>query len=149
MENHATHGEIVFFLNDRGEIIFCNRSELSASGEELLQALSHRETNRNGYETIDLSGRTYLLVESESKSSGIRLLSLTPLSYIDSQIGQLQKSVLLSGIVVWLLTVVLIYMLLRLLTIPLRTLSAQMQKTGEGDFRSRVDVEGSIEIRKL
>lgn len=149
LENHATHGEIVFFLNDRGEIIFCNRSELSASGEELLQALSHRETNRNGYETIDLSGRTYLLVESESKSSGIRLLSLTPLSYIDSQIGQLQKSVLLSGIVVWLLTVVLIYMLLRLLTIPLRTLSAQMQKTGEGDFRSRVDVEGSIEIRKL
>lgn len=149
LENHATHGEIVFFLNDRGEIIFCNRSELSASGEELLQALSHRETNRNGYETIDLSGRTYLLVESESKSSEIRLLSLTPLSYIDSQIGQLQKSVLLSGIVVWLLTVVLIYMLLRLLTIPLRTLSAQMQKTGEGDFRSRVDVEGSIEIRKL
>ena len=149
LENHATHGEIVFFLNDRGEIIFCNRSELSASGEELLQALSHRETNRNGYETIDLSGRTYLLVESESKSSGIRLLSLTPLSYIDSQIGQLQKSVLLSGIVVWLLTVVLIYMLLRLLTIPLRTLSAQMQKSGEGDFRSRVDVEGSIEIRKL
>ncbi len=149
LENHATHGEIVFFLNDRGEIIFCNRSELSASGEELLQALSHRETNRNGYETIDLSGRTYLLVESESKSSGIRLLSLTPLSYIDSQIGQLQKSVLLSGIVVWLLTVVLIYMLLRLLTIPLRALSAQMQKTGEGDFRSRVDVEGSIEIRKL
>lgn len=149
LENHTTHGEIVFFLNDRGEIIFCNRSELSASGEELLQALSHRETNRNGYETIDLSGRTYLLVESESKSSGIRLLSLTPLSYIDSQIGQLQKSVLLSGIVVWLLTVVLIYMLLRLLTIPLRTLSAQMQKTGEGDFRSRVDVEGSIEIRKL
>jgi len=149
LENHATHGEIVFFLNDRGEIIFCNRSELSASGEELLQALSHRETNRNGYETIDLSGRTYLLVESGSKSSGIRLLSLTPLSYIDSQIGQLQKSVLLSGIVVWLLTVVLIYMLLRLLTIPLRTLSAQMQKTGEGDFRSRVDVEGSIEIRKL
>ncbi len=149
LENHATHGEIVFFLNDRGEIIFCNRSELSASGEELLQALSHRETNRNGYETIDLSGRTYLLVESESKSSEIRLLSLTPLSYIDSQIGQLQKSVLLSGIVVCLLTVVLIYMLLRLLTIPLRTLSAQMQKTGEGDFRSRVDVEGSIEIRKL
>ncbi len=88
-------------------------------------------------------------MESGSKSSGIRLLSLTPLSYIDSQIGQLQKSVLLSGIVVWLLTVVLIYMLLRLLTIPLRTLSAQMQKTGEGDFRSRVDVEGSIEIRKL
>lgn len=50
---------------------------------------------------------------------------------------------------VWLLTVVLIYMLLRLLTVPLRMLSVQMKKTGEGDFRTRVDAEGSQEIRGL
>lgn len=149
LENHATHGEIVFFLNDNDEIIFCNQAELSESREELMDALSRTEEHRDGYKTIDLSGRSYLLVGAESNSSGIRLLSLTPLSYIDSQIGQLQKSVLVSGLLVWLLTVILIYMLLRLLTIPLRMLSAQMQKTGEGDFHARIDAEGSIEIRKL
>lgn len=149
MENHSTHGEIVFFLNDDGDIIFCNQPELSDSGQELLSALSHTKEHRDGYETIDFSGHSFLLVEAESNTSGIRLLSLTPLSYIDSQIGQLQKSVLVSGALVWLLTIVLIYMLLRLLTVPLRMLSAQMQKTGEGDFRSRVDAEGSIEIRRL
>lgn len=149
LENHATHGEIVFFLNDNDEIIFCNQAELSESREELMDALSRTEEHRDGYKTIDLSGRSYLLVGAESNSSGIRLLSLTPLSYIDSQIGQLQKSVLISGLLVWLLTVILIYMLLRLLTIPLRMLSAQMQKTGEGDFHARIDAEGSIEIRKL
>ena len=148
-ENHSAHGEILFFLNDNGEIIFCNQPDLSDSGTELLSALSRTVEHRDGYETIDFSGHSYLLVESESNTSGIRLLSLTPLSYIDSQIGQLQKSVLVSGLLVWLLTVILIYMLLRLLTIPLRMLSAQMQKTGEGDFRSRIDAEGSIEIRKL
>ena len=149
IENHSTHGEIIFFLNDKGEIIFTNHPELPYSGGELLRALSLREGHRDGYETIDLSGQPFLLVESESSTSGIRLLSLTPLSYIDSQIGQLQKSILVSGVWVWLLTVVLIYMLLRLLTIPLRMLSAQMQKTGEGDFHARVDAEGSIEIRSL
>lgn len=149
LENHATHGEIVFFLNDNDEIIFCNRPEFSESSEELLNALSQTEEHRDGYNTIDLSGHSYLLVGAESNTSGIRLLSLTPLSYIDSQIGQLQKSVLVSGLLVWLLTVILIYMLLRLLTIPLRMLSAKMQKTGEGDFHARVDAEGSIEIRKL
>lgn len=149
IENHSTHGEIIFFLNDKGEIIFTNHPELPYSGGELLRALSLREGHRDGYETIDLSGQPFLLVESESSTSRIRLLSLTPLSYIDSQIGQLQKSILVSGVWVWLLTVVLIYMLLRLLTIPLRMLSAQMQKTGEGDFHARVDAEGSIEIRSL
>lgn len=149
IENHSTHGEIIFFLNDSGEIIFSNHPDLADGSEALLGALSLREEHRDGYETIDLSGQSFLLVESESSTSGIRLISLTPLSYIDSQIGQLQKSVLVSGVCVWLLTVLLIYMLLRLLTIPLRMLSAQMQKTGEGDFHARVDAEGSIEIRSL
>lgn len=148
-ENHSTHGEILFFLNDNGEIVFSNQAELQGNSEELSLALSQKEEHPDGYHTIDLIGQSYLLVESESPTSGIRLLSLTPLSYIDSQIGQLQKSVLVSGLLVWLLTVILIYMLLRLLTIPLRMLSAQMQKTGEGDFRSRIDAEGSIEIRQL
>ncbi len=149
MENHATHGEIIFFLNENGQIIFSNRSDLQDSNEELLNALSHREKHRDGYEMIDLLGQSFLLVESESSTSGIRLYSLTPLSYIDSQIGELQKSILISGIWVWLLTVLLIYMLLRLLTIPLRMLSTQMQKTGEGDFHARINAEGSMEIRRL
>ncbi len=87
IENHSTHGEIIFFLNDKGEIIFTNHPELPYSGGELLRALSLREGHRDGYETIDLSGQPFLLVESESSTSRIRLLSLTPLSYIDSQIG--------------------------------------------------------------
>ncbi len=149
MENHATHGEIIFFLNENGQIIFSNRSDLQDSSEELLNALSRRKKHRDGYEMIDLLGQSFLLVESESSTSGIRLYSLTPLSYIDSQIGELQKSILISGIWVWLLTVLLIYMLLRLLTIPLRMLSTQMQKTGEGDFHARINAEGSMEIRRL
>lgn len=148
-ENHSTHGELLFFLNDNGEIIFANQADFQETGSELQNALSKKQEHRNGYQTIDLFGQSYLLVESVSHSSGIRLLSLTPLSYIDSQIGQLQKSILVSGVLVWLLTIVLIYMLLRLLTIPLRMLSVQMQKTGEGDFHARIHAEGSSEIRSL
>lgn len=148
-ENHSAHGEIIFFLNDNNEIIFSNQEEMLGRSGDLLDSLSKKEQHPDGYEIVDLSGHPFLLVEAESSTSGIRLLSLTPLSYIDSQIGQLQKSVLVSGIFVWLLTVALIYMLLRLFTIPLRMLSTQMQKTGEGDFHARIDAEGSIEIRRL
>lgn len=146
IENHAEHGEIIVFLNEKEEIIFSNQEALSESGQEFLSALSSRKQRAKGYETVKFMGQPFLLVEAESKNTGIRLVSLTPLSYIDSQIGKLRQSILVSGLWVWLFTILFIYMLLRLLTIPLRFLSIQMQKTGEGDFRSRIHVTGSTEI---
>ncbi len=146
IENHAEHGEIIVFLNEKAEIIFSNQEALSESSQEFLSALSSRKQRAKGYETVKFMGQPFLLVEAESKNTGIRLVSLTPLSYIDSQIGKLRQSILVSGLWVWLFTILFIYMLLRLLTIPLRFLSTQMQKTGEGDFRSRIHVTGSTEI---
>ena len=146
IENHAEHGEIIVFLNEKEEIIFSNQEALSKSSQKFLSALSSRKQRAKGYETVKFMGQPFLLVEAESKNTGIRLVSLTPLSYIDSQIGKLRQSILVSGLWVWLFTILFIYMLLRLLTIPLRFLSTQMQKTGEGDFRSRIHVTGSTEI---
>lgn len=146
IENHAEHGEIIVFLNEKEEIIFSNQEALSKISQEFLSALSSRKQRAKGYETVKFMGQPFLLVEAESKNTGIRLVSLTPLSYIDSQIGKLRQSILVSGLWVWLFTILFIYMLLRLLTIPLRFLSTQMQKTGEGDFRSRIHVTGSTEI---
>lgn len=146
IENHAEHDEIIVFLNDNEEIIFSNHEKLPGSSREFMSALSNRKKQPDGYETVEFIGQSFLLVEACSESTGIRLVSLTPLSYIDSQIGQLRQSILVSGIWVWLFTILLIYMLLRLLTIPLRMLATQMQKTGEGDFHARIHVTGSTEI---
>lgn len=149
MENHAEHNEIIVFPNDKDEIVFSNNAELPDNCQEFLAALSERKQQKNGYETVEFTGQSFLLVEKFSQSTGIRLVSLTPLSYIDSQIGKLRQSILISGVWVWLFTILLIYMLLRLLTIPLRMLATQMQKTGEGDFRARIHVTGSIEVCEL
>ncbi len=149
MENHAEHNEIIVFLNDKDEIVFSNNAELPDNCQEFLAALSERKQQPDGYETVEFAGQSFLLVEKFSQSTGIRLVSLTPLSYIDSQIGKLRQSILVSGVWVWLFTILLIYMLLRLLTIPLRMLATQMQKTGEGDFRARIHVTGSIEVCEL
>lgn len=146
MENHSEHDEIIVFLNDKGEIIFSNYEGLSDNKEAFMDSLSARKKQSDGYETVTFTDQSFLLVEAISNSTGIRLISLTPLSYIDSQIGRLRQSILLGGIWVWLFTILFIYMFLRLLTIPLRILSTQMQKTGEGDFHARINVTGSIEI---
>ena len=148
-ENHATQGEIILFLNDSGEILFSNHPEYFQEITDFTTLLSQKSQHPDGYCTLELAEESFLCVEANGPSSGIRLVSLTPLSYIDSQIGQLRSSIIVSGIWVWLLTVALVYMLLRLLTIPLKMLAAQMQRTGEGDFRTQIDAEGSLEIRHL
>lgn len=149
LENHAAQGEIILFLNDNGEILFSNHPEYFENITDFTTLLSQKKQYPDGYCTLELAEESFLCVEANGPSSGIRLVSLTPLSYIDSQIGQLRSSIIVSGIWVWILTVAMVYMLLRLLTIPLKMLAAQMQRTGEGDFRTRVDAEGSLEIRHL
>lgn len=146
VENHAEHDEIIVFLNDKEEIIFSNHPEIPGNRQEFLESLSAKKLQPDGYETVKFTGQSFLLVENVSQTTGIRLVSLTPLSYIDSQIGKLRQSILISGLWVWLFTILFIYMLLRLLTIPLRMLATQMQKTGEGDFRARINVTGSTEV---
>ncbi|MCM1267281.1 MAG: sensor histidine kinase [Bacteroidales bacterium] len=149
LENHAAHGEVIAFFNEKGELLFSNRPDAFPADCSYMTLVSQKKRQADGYCTIDLAEEPFLCVEAESPSSGISLVSLTPLSYIDSQIGQLRSSIIVSGIWVWLITVVMIYMLLRLLTIPLKMLSAQMQRTGEGDFRTQIHAAGSLEIRHL
>lgn len=69
-ENHSTHGELLFFLNDNGEIIFSNQADFRGTDSELQKALSEKQEHRSGYDTIDFFSQSYLLVESESRFSG-------------------------------------------------------------------------------
>ena len=50
---------------------------------------------------------------------------------------------------IWLLSLLLIYPFLLLITSPLKRLSLQMAKTGEGDFTTRIHEGGSREICEL
>lgn len=62
------------------------------------------------------------------------MVCLMPEACIDAEIGHLGHSILINGFLFWLITVVLIYLLLKLLMNPLKELSVQMQRTGAGDF---------------
>ena len=50
---------------------------------------------------------------------------------------------------IWLFSLLLIYPFLLLITSPLKRLSLQMAKTGEGDFTTRIHEGGSREICEL
>ena len=149
LPNHSEHGEILLLTDADFNLLFSGTEDLIGDNASLQDILSTRKTHADGYETVQLPDEEYLLISSEKAPGNIRLLSLTPLSYIDSQIGRIRSSLLLSGILIWLCAIVLINMFIRLLTNPLKLLSRQMERTGGGDFHTLVHAGGSQEILEL
>lgn len=147
--NHSDPGEVFLLLDENAELIYSNQPQLLGNSEQIVTALATRMHHKENYDTVKVEGQQYMLVEASSSSTSLHLLCLTPLSYIDLQFKGILRRILLSGLVVWLCTVTIMYMLLHLLTAPLKKLASQMQKTGHGDFQTSLHEEGSREIREL
>ncbi len=149
LANHSENNEIFVFLNDAGELIFTNHENIIDSSGHITDILATQKHHKQNYDTVRIDDETYLLVTAKSSDSGLSLLCFTPLSYIDSQFGSIGKNILASGIAIWLCTIILMYLLLRMLTAPLKTLSMQMQKTGHGDFHTSLHADGNREVSEL
>ena len=143
LKDHSADGEIFLLLNREGNILYPAENTLPFSLSELQPLLTE------GQSAITLHGESYYLVSDSGDTGDLIMACLMPETYIDAEIGHLGHSILISGFILWLITVALIYLLLRLLMNPLKELSVQMQRTGTGDFSTRVQADGSQETYEL
>lgn len=140
--NHAANHESILILNNRQDLLYCgNNASLKFS--DVSKALKNKKR-------ILCSGDTsYIMTSTTSQVSSITFICLIPEKLINMEIQQLEKNVQINAAVIWLLSLLLIYPFLLLITSPLKRLSLQMAKTGEGDFTTRIHEGGSREICEL
>ena len=143
VEDHSSTGELFLLMNREGEIVYPFSDTVPFSPSELLPLLISGETS------VTLNGESYYLVSDTCVSGDLSMICLMAESHIDKEIGHLGHSILMNGFILWLFTVLLIYLLLRLLMSPLKILSLQMQRTGTGDFTTRVRGDGCRETHEL
>lgn len=149
LTNHSDHGELLLLADQDGNLIYSSMTSLISDNDILRDVLATSTVHRNAYTTATVAGEEYLLITSGSVAKDIQLLSLTPLAYIDSQIGAQRNSLIVTGIFIWLCAILLINMFIQLLTNPLKLLSKQMERTGSGDFHTLIHTGGSREIEEL
>lgn len=149
LTNHSDHGELLLLTDQNGNLIYSSMTSLIDDSDILQDVLATSTAHRGTYTTVTVADEEYLLVTSGIVAKDIQLLSLTPLAYIDSQIGAQRNSLIATGIFIWLCAVLLINMFIRLLTNPLKLLSKQMERTGSGDFHTLIHTGGSREIEEL
>ena len=141
--NHASSHESILLLNNRHALLYRGNNNASFKFSDVSKALKNKER-------ILCSGDTsYIMTSTTSQVSGITFICLIPEKLINMEIQQLEKNVQINAAVIWLLSLLLIYPFLLLITSPLKRLSLQMAKTGEGDFTTRIHEGGSREICEL
>lgn len=149
MQNHAKDDNTFVILNDKDEFIFSSDTAIFSEDDCFSDLADRQSTLSNGASTIQIDGAGYLMVSARSSKSGIKLINLIPLSYIDAELKAATSHMLANGFCIWLVTVFAIYLFTYLLTFPLKALSARMQHAGSGDFHTFPDMHGSSEIAEL
>mgnify|MGYP002268516604 FL=1 len=141
--NHATSHESILLLNNRHALLYRGNNNSSFKFSDVSKALKNKERILCSRDT------SYIMTSTTSQVSGITFICLIPEKLINMEIQQLEKNVQINAAVIWLLSLLLIYPFLLLITSPLKRLSLQMAKTGEGDFTTRIHEGGSREICEL
>jgi len=149
MKNHTGRNNILVILNSNDDFIFSSDTSLFSREDDISEILSTESTSKNGAKTVRINGNRYLLISAKSNKTGMQLINFIPLSYIDSEIGDICSYMFISGFLIWFITVFAIYLFVYLLTLPLKLLSSRMQQAGSGDFHTFPEMHGSSEIAEL
>ena len=145
---HQNHNEFICVFNRDADLLYSGNTSVlpdaKADSSQILSALSENESF-----LISLAGIDYLGVLCKSVPYGLTLLSLLPMDDLHQQLRSILRTNILTGVLLWFVVSVLIYILLRLSTRPLDRLSQQMVKAGDGNFSPVSGIGGSREISDL
>lgn len=141
--NHASNNESILILNNRQALLYSGNNNASFKFSDVSKALNSQKR------ILCSEGTNYIMTSTTSQTSGVTFICLIPERLINLEIRHLQKNVEINAAIIWLLSLLLIYPFLLVITAPLKRLSLQMAKTGEGDFTTQIHEGGSREIREL
>lgn len=145
---HLNHNEFICVFNRDATLLYSGNTSVlpdtNTDSSQILNALSANESF-----LISLAGMDYLGVLCKSTPYGLTLLSLLPMNDLHQQLRSILRTNILTGVLLWFVVSVLIYILLRLSTRPLDRLSQQMVKAGDGNFSPISGIGGSREISDL
>lgn len=135
---HQANDELVCLFDESGAAYTRNGHEPTAIAAAA-----------DGRNTVTSGGVRYLLVPAARSAYGLTIAILKPMSVINTALHQLLIVTSIMGVCAVFLISLVVFGLIHMLTQPLSILAERMQEVGSGNFHSRADLQGSLEMTGL
>ena len=138
-------GELLLLYNSSGELLYSDDNELTGSRTDLI----YDSAVPDGYSIVEIDGIKYMQICRYDPAYGLMLSSLEPYDVITDAVYGLFISCITQGIILWIIFTILMFIMCKWVIRPVNSLASKMENVGEGDFDTRVDINGCREIQNL
>ena len=140
-------GNFIMLLDDSGTIVSSTDDSHIGKNAALL-ASAAKESSERPFFSGSYYGYRLTGVSRPTDYWGLQIISVVDTG-TSSEMDSAARSVLLTGIVVSIITILITIIILGRLTHPLQTLAKRMSRLKSGDLSERLPVTGEYEIREL
>lgn len=148
----ATENEITILADQHGTIFYQNEKTHNNDFDYFVKniALQPDENKKTFSQNfIKIKNQQYMMVKSRLKKSEWLIISLIPKNQLDAYTESTRNIGFFLGFFSILISTFLISIFIRYFTHPLSVLSNQLKNTGEGNFKTMLNIQGSSEISLL
>ncbi len=137
----------VYLVNDENKIIVSKSNQENMVMPEAYQQLELEP--KRIYENVNVDGVIHTVCCSQRTINGWKLILAIPTQYYMQDVNNFQTSMLALITIIALIGAILIIIMARQLTKPLKKLAMEMEKVGRGELESYIDVKHVNEIDAL
>lgn len=153
LANKNSQSQDIFCLLDRNKTLYYTNNPDVVITESLAEILPAKVNGDSGQSSgnfiTTLNDEKYLFIYSVDHTKGWLLLNMTPISIVNKTAVETRNITIFVIIIAMIIAMVAIYTLITTLLKPLKTLAAQMEKAGSGDFGATIHIDSSAEIKHL
>ncbi len=129
LSHHKTYKQNLLLMNSQGEVLYSGSADLEKEASRIYASFAEDTTSR-----YKLGGEDSLCIRDTREDTGLTMISLLPRQELNAQAGQFIRPVVMEIAVVLLLLLLVLWLIIRRITVPLISLSHKMSRTGQGDF---------------
>lgn len=139
----------LFILEEDGTILSSNREDIQIGDASGLPELLNKKENTHDFINLQYKDKKYFAISQNNNSIHGLLLLLMPHSYVQSELSEIYKQILLVLCMVILVSLIISFVFYRSISIPINNAVIACQNIKQGEYDLQICDDGHDEVHIL